>query len=128
MKIIKVNSLREIDKLVAEHIFGWTGFWEGVQGRHYLMGYSPVEQPIQIGYSEREEVWYYSTNIKVAWNILNNFIYFNLEKIKKSDWEVWLSPKEGLTRISTASTPELAICLAALKTKGIEVDLNELTL
>lgn len=128
MKIIKVNSLREIDKLVAEHIFGWTGFWEGVQGRHYLMGYSPVEQPIQVGYSEREEVWYYSTDIKVAWNILDNFIKnkikTQIKKIEKSDWEIWLSPKEGLTNISTASTPELAICLAALKTKGIKIELD----
>lgn len=128
MKIIKVNSLREIDKLIAEHIFGWTGFWEGVQGRHYLMGYSPVEQPIQVGYSEREEVWYYSTDIKVAWNILDNFIKnkikTQIKKIEKSDWEIWLSPKEGLTNISTASTPELAICLAALKTKGIKIELD----
>lgn len=128
MKIIKVNSLREIDKLIAEHIFGWTGFWEGVQGRHYLMGYSPVEQPLQVGYSEREEVWYYSTDIKVAWNILDNFIKnkikTQIKKIEKSDWEIWLSPKEGLTNISTASTPELAICLAALKTKGIKIELD----
>lgn len=128
MKIIKVNSLREIDKLIAEHIFGWTGFWEEVQGRHYLMGYSPVEQPIQVGYSEREKVWYYSTDIKVAWNILDNFIKnkikTQIKKIEKSDWEIWLSPKEGLTNISTASTPELAICLAALKTKGIKIELD----
>lgn len=128
MKIIKVNSLREIDKLIAEHIFGWTGFWEEVQGRHYLMGYSPVEQPIQVEYSEREEVQYYSTDIKVAWNILDNFIKnkikTQIKKIEKSDWEIWLSPKEGLTNISTASTPELAICLAALKTKGITIELD----
>ena len=125
MKTIKVNSLIEIDKLVAEHIFGWTGFWEGVQGRHYLMGYSPVEQPIQIGYSEREEVWHYSTDIKVAWWIIEQF-QGSLHRLSKGYSAFIHIGKDSYFK--DANTPELAICLAALKTRDIEVDLNELTL
>ena len=115
MKTIKVNSLREIDRLVAEHIFKWGLFTHPELGNKLTGLYN----------SKREEVPYYSTDISAAWQIIKQF-QGSLHKLSKGYSAFIHIGKDSY--FEDANTPELAICLAALRTKGIEVDLNELTL
>jgi len=94
---------RKIDKLVAEHIFGLK---EGM-----IPGYSAP---------------HYSTEIEAAWKIIdlfNNESGFMQEVVTygKRHWCV-LRSMEVTGNASTNISAPLAICLAALKAKNIDVE------
>lgn len=94
--------LRKIDVLVAEHVF------------HYTQ---------EVGYSNTPKVWvnelgldinlpHYSTNIKASWEVVKKVgTPWMLE-----EGRAWFGD-----HYAEADTTELAICLAALKAKGVEV-------
>lgn len=126
---IKINSLRELDKLVAEKIFGWCDFWENTVNNsyQYLMGYPPQEQDMGID-AERQEVWRYSTELEPAWSITEKFYSANISKLSNgAEFEAYLVTTDGKVNIdgcAKAKSVEIALCLAALQTKGIEVELG----
>jgi hypothetical protein len=122
-----IRSLRDLDKLVAEQIFDWCDFWENASSR-YLMGYPPQEQVMGID-GERQEVWSYSADIAAAWSITEKFYSANVSKLSNgAEFEAYLVTTDGKANIdgyAKAATAEIAICLAALKTKNIEVILGD---
>jgi Phage ABA sandwich domain len=99
-------NLREIDRLVAEKVMGW-------EAGKYAYG-----------------SWFPTTNIADAWKVV--------EKLSKDGFEfqVWRE-KNGKYNVEFAKdffyvfgfaeseTAPLAICLAALKAVGVEVEVNE---
>lgn len=117
-----MTDLRRIDALVAEHVMGkkpltyrWGG---GVQGAE----------------SWETSAEHYSTSIKAAWEVV--------EKMRESRMLIWIQISPGgnyraevhqfthlqdvgfYERIAleeVAATAPQAICLAALKAKGVEV-------
>lgn len=125
---IEAFSLREVDLLVAEKIFGWSDFWRSPSLSDRIMGYPPNEQAMGID-GERHEVWNYSTDIKAAWSVVDVFYsadigkYFDAES-GKARYKVYLVTTNGESNVdgrADADTVELAICLAALNAKDIEV-------
>ncbi|MBW4478605.1 MAG: hypothetical protein KME54_17535 [Tolypothrix brevis GSE-NOS-MK-07-07A] len=126
---MQLKSLRELDKLVAEQIFDWCDFWENTSssGYYYLMGYPPQEQAMGID-GERQEVWNYSSDIVAAWSITEKFYSANISKLSNgTEFEAYLVTTDGKTNIdghAKAKTVEVALCLAALEAKGIEVELE----
>lgn len=115
---------RDIDRLVAEHIFGWVDFWSNGD---CVMGYPPSEQKLGIGYDERHNVPNYSTDILHAWMVVDKMrkvsdgLYgFELEDGNEEEYQCCFY---GMARSYTAEsqTAPLAICISALKTVGIEV-------
>lgn len=125
----QINSLRGLDELIAEKVFDWSDFWHGP---YNLMGYPPNERAMGID-AERCEVWEYSADLNTAWCLV--------EEMRRRGWFSQLtdlSLGKGYERYSVifghqsispiviyeASTLPIAICLAALKAEGIEVDLQ----
>lgn len=115
-----LKNLRQIDKLIAEEIFGWSDFWESPKNFYYLMGYPPEEQAMGLD-AERQEVWNYSTDISAAWSIVDNFYSAFIEKLSdKPKYSAYLVSKDGpfsTDGSAEAQTVAIAICLAALRAK-----------
>lgn len=112
-------DLRKIDALVAEHVMGWhraCGAWIGPNGLS-----------TSYGFEEDAKDFCPSTDIAAAWEVV--------EQIREilSDPTIFISSVFGgwcveLRRwgsaradVETRETAPLAICLAALKAKGIAV-------
>lgn len=114
---------RSIDALVAEHVMGW----ENVQA-------FPIKKPGAdwFGYRGKqpaELIPSYSTDIKAAWEVVDWFLSYQMQFTLDFDdeWYVDLicSTDDGERGIEIyAETAPMAICLAALKSKGIEYEEN----
>ena len=131
---IEIESLRDLDKLVAEQIFNWCDFWKSPvtsTGWCYIMGYPPQEQAMGID-AERQEVWRYSTDIAAAWSITEKFYSATIDKLSNgAEYNAYLVTSYGKANIdghARAKTVEIALCLAALKTKGIQVSFKDASL
>ena len=116
MKTIKTNNLQLINKLVAEHIFGWTLFTHPELGYKLTGCYKDI----------RTEVYYYSTNIFYAWALLDMFNKAEVVKHQKDSYSctIHLYDTEGIPYNEIrrwGPTVEIAICLATLEVKGVEV-------
>lgn len=111
-------TLREIDRLIAERLMGWTNL--SLTGSGF--GTTPEGMPHRI-------IPRYSTEISAAWEVI--------EKLKLLGYQGridWAKPEPGYEcafgaspftyemQFSSAETASLAICLAALKI--IEVSAN----
>ena len=126
MKTIKVNSLREIDKLVAEHLFNWADF---IVFNTYLYGIPPLtaDEGNDNETINKIDVVYvpeYSSYIETAWKIVNLFpeLYLIKHEEKTYNCSIYIEAlNENSDFYATGQTAELAICLAALKVKNIEV-------
>ncbi|MFN6560024.1 MAG: BC1872 family protein [Nostoc sp. ChiSLP01] len=131
--MINIKSLRELDKLVAEKIFGWCDFWESSAtstGWYYLKGCPPQEQAIGVDAKRQEApVPKYSTDVAAAWSITEKFYSANISKLSNgTEYSAYLVTTDGEANVdglATAKTVEIALCLAALKTKNIEVVLSD---
>lgn len=131
---IEIESLRHLDKLVAESIFNWCDFWESPISQdielssRYLMGYPPQEQAMGID-AERQEVWNYSTDIASAWSITEKFYSATIDKLSNgAEYNAYLVTTDGKANVdgyARAKTMQIALCLAALKTKGIQVSFQD---
>ena len=123
-KTIKVSSFREFDKLIAKYLFDWSDFWEPNNNNPHncLYGMSPLERLAGIE-GERSEVWHFTSDIKAAWEIVYLFKTIEIKKI-----ETYFNCYITVDNIDYCSclqkTPELAICLAAMRTKKINVEFN----
>lgn len=106
---------RELDRLIAEHIFGWVDF---CGNGDYLMGYPPYYKE---KYDIHLDVPNYSTDIRNAWEVV--------EKLKSNGLEISIITdtestecviSHNLCSLTEADTPQLAICLCALKYAGVD--------
>jgi len=128
---------REIDALIAEHVMGWkqveTGpysyQWEDDLGQYWDI-------------TEKGPFPHYSTDIAAAWEVYMKI--FNVHKTKHNNGDIlivgvnpYVNYRIQRTKYpfitgymnydcidiySEADTPAMAICLAALKSKGVEVE------
>lgn len=102
---------RELDALVAEKVMKWHKFvqkgmyWEpcGVCGEREIHG-------------DLHAMRDYSTSIEAAWEVLNKFPRWTLERNGKGKY-ICLIPAERIF-LYVSSTAPMAICLAALNASG----------
>jgi hypothetical protein len=120
MQSVKI-TLRDIDRLIAERVMGWTNL--SVTGSRF--GTTPDGKPHRI-------IPQYSTEISAAWEIV--------EKLRLSGYQgglEWAKPEPGYEcafgslpfpldekQFSWAETAPLAICLAALKVMEVPIELG----
>lgn len=114
---------RKIDALVAEHVMGWERSRDG----SYI--YPPADAPTEVVgryKAEFDEGWpywtpHYSTSVAAAWEVV--------EKIGGS-FQLITGPKDYEWACGFGGSPPpwtfndsapMAICLAALRAKGVEV-------
>lgn len=121
---MQVQSLRELDKLIAEKIFGWTDFLDNQTGYLPLTGCPPAG----LNKRTRSTVFHYSTQIQYAWMIVEKFSSAVIEKsfLQGEHFSAYImTAPDGypLDAFSRAKTAEAAICICALKIKGVEVEL-----
>lgn len=113
-------DLRKIDALVAEYVMEWKHYPNNRNGFNW--------QAADEGYYELPE---YSTDIKAAWEVVEKMKSFETgfalitlnDQFKELKWIAkftLLKPKPHMKFEMNKSAP-LAICLAALKAKGVEV-------
>lgn len=105
---------REIDFLIFEHIF------ENEKGYVEWLKEQKDELGLNLNIVRR-----YSTRIEDAWYIVNKLkqedqYYFRLENGDLNDYECLFSDFRD-NYLAEADTPALAICKAALKSKGITI-------
>ncbi|EZP77579.1 hypothetical protein H839_08099 [Parageobacillus genomosp. 1] len=114
-------NLREIDRLVAEKVMGWEP--EEIEGSAYLSGYVLYkrEEPPHIPDYQFKP----STNVADAWKVVEKLrekeLYVDIDTFAEHyDVRVVSGPNE--VGHSLSETAPLAICLAALKAAGVEVE------
>lgn len=101
---------REIDALVAEKVMGWEPHDNG-EGE-IVWTHNPTRQwSVSFGH-----VPHYSESIKAAWEVVEKNIDLGFEINCRSGWAAYFGE-----HIAYADSAPLAICLAALKSKGIAV-------
>lgn len=117
-----VQAGRDLDALVAEKVMGWR--WSG----RYLVPPADVETSFWDGSCNRDGVPRflprYSTDISAAWGVvekLRDEVAF-LDILPAADHYIVKIQSAHGTDYVTAETAPLAICLAALKVKGVDVD------
>ena len=126
-----VESLLELDALIAERLMGWTvakgGRW-GARCRNKegnLRGIRTEPTPC------------YSSEIAAAWEVVEQMVDRNYGKVHVSGshyhgWHAWVAWDDDGEHGSSVSTTEpicavtapLAICLAALRADGLEVEVS----
>lgn len=109
---------RKIDALVAEHVMGLYRVRK-MRSKGVLL-HNPNDRD-----SHPQIVPFYSTCIKAAWEVVEKMpeFYIRLHRLLdgyRCEW-YWINRDlHGFRR--DADTAPMAICLAALKAKGMEVD------
>lgn len=127
MDLKKIEALREIDAMVAEHVMGY----QNVQiangsyaGNRKAMN---LANPKGLAYYSR-----YSSSILAAWEVVEKVGLFNGPYLTHHSSKEWRVEAEDMGSsevvvLGAAETAPLAICLAALKIKGIEFHSKERT-
>jgi hypothetical protein len=123
-------NLRKIDRLVAEKVLKQETRikWVVTQKKYEYKFYNV----------NGDEIWLplpkYSTDIKDAWQVVeklrDRYVYIDLTnnddlyccELMEQDWE---NESRYFTYYADAETAPLAICLAALKAVGVEVEVTE---
>lgn len=119
MDIDNMPAGRDMDKLIAEKVFGWDDFW---CNDRQLMGYPPCEQ-VSIMEAERHPVPYYSTDIAATWEVVEKVASlgcgYMVEDAEEGHICTFFKGFKFPRRIdeyeAEADTAPLAICRAALK-------------
>lgn len=112
---------RELDALVAEKVMGWR---VGPIDDDYLASDgTPTGWTKGTCYSQRPP-FRPSTDIAAAWEVVQQFDSVKVLKAGAS-WDCGISVKRGdwfEVELASAPTAPLAICLAALRAVGVEVE------
>lgn len=129
-EILNMKPGREFDMLVAEKVLGW----RRIEGPHYdyngpceygdvlippdisedeAFAMMPPKGKVPLGYFVTER---YSTNISAAWEILEKFPRFEIEKNGDGIWCVLMDEK-WKRFVGYGETAPEAICKAALLAK-----------
>lgn len=123
---------RELDALMAEYVMGWNWGDTG-KGLEGLMPPDKHSTFILTLTFDSSGLWggmpHYSTNIADAWKVvekMENTHRFSLHRtVKENGWQViFWDIETDAHRSLVAETAPLAICLAALRCKGIDIDGN----
>jgi hypothetical protein len=112
---------RGLDALIAEKVFGWTDLIVGDNVISGAAGTPPNTEAQQKELPSWSTYWetvpHFSTDINVAWAILDRFVgdrqYVQVEYEDDGGWK-WRCAIGAFHEASASSPPE-AICLAALK-------------
>ena len=103
---------RKIDRLIAEEIFGWdTHHYENINVISAFTEEEIINIPDDFCPSER---------IKDAWLVVEKFDYHKVEK-DAGHYYVQLANQDTKFFPGDGETAPLAICLAALKSVGVEI-------
>jgi len=109
-------DLRKIDALVAEHVMGW-------RVEKYMTTIpKPTGAGMRPGSAVIEEIPRYTSDISTAWEVIERLhpeFTFSLDYLSSGRWTITFYSGEAHGLMSTDSAP-LAICLAALRAKGID--------
>jgi hypothetical protein len=133
-----LTDLRKIDALVAEHVFGHVVTYAAEEDRH-----SAEDDGLRI-VKDQATAWFdiipcYSSSIAVAWRVVEKLHEFNpfwgcgwgtydfpgiqLNPTKGPNGEKgWMCNFGDDTTHEYADTAPMAICLAALKARGIAIE------
>lgn len=114
------DQLRKIDALVAEKVIGWTIKPGQIGTSHSTAGH----------FIAPEDVPEYSTDIAAAWDVVEawkgdgslcEIVLSRCESHVSTGWRARFGESEASWEADAPTAP-LAICLAALKAKGVDVD------
>lgn len=120
---------REIDALVAEHVMGLKEVGYKKATKHHTAEAIYAETHDVFGSSWPALVPRYSTDIASAWKVflavipkgeIHNTFVGRIDAELVATWRCDIQTAD-FTIQQNANTPEMAICLAALRAKGIEV-------
>jgi hypothetical protein len=124
-------TLREIDKLVATEIFGWKKAHRPVESKTTVSAMIKSLLDEDQGYwwllpdgTGRDDIPHYSSDIAAAWDVvtkLRNEFDVEIEVLSESHRCELKGADPNNRFFIYAPTAPLAICLAALKSKGIEI-------
>lgn len=127
---------RELDALVAEKVMGWHSRITPEIPTYPLIGPDRAVPPGETLTKDRgyKEIPHYSTDIAAAWDLLKHLDtqgvwVYNLSNACENSWSCTLCQRvgpgySGLTyhQVWLVQTAPHAICLAALKAVGVEVE------
>ncbi len=117
-------DLRQIDALVAEHVMGWRSCGDC--------------WALELARVQKKHTWKPSIDIAAAWeafeyigggySVCDKWVDFSpmleirrIDSPSHAEWRCTIDTDEGRYE-SVGHTAPLAICLAALKAKGVEID------
>lgn len=116
---------RKLDALIAKHVFDKSS---SVKDDTSTM---TCDVCGKVYHSYEDELSYYSTDIVAAWMVVEKIkeSSFSLYRLDDSHWECEVDSNDGsflltspsVNVFATGNTAPHAICLAALKARGIEV-------
>jgi len=138
MKIIKVKTWREVDAIVAEKVMGWTA----VSYNSVMKQFRGI---IPIPLNGTGEIPHYSTSMDAAWKVRAKMESEGYESNDKLSWvgwgkrdkhpfgySIWFQKWVDIgirdcfhSHVGDFKNAPKAISLAALKTKGIEVEFED---
>jgi Phage ABA sandwich domain len=118
-------NLREIDRLVAEKVMGWEPFYDDGDLISFVTEFGTL-----FFSDDDESEWNPTIDIADAWQVVEKLKNTGDVLIAKdfddNQWEVeitiWQNESIHKHFVVKAETAPLAICLAALKSVGVEVD------
>ena len=123
------ETARDVDALVAKHIMNWTCSDDNAGwGKEYITVCDNYDNMCD------EHCPNYSTDIAAAWEVLENHTWPKIRFDQVSAvWECEVCESSHLSiqtgklvkvnkSIGRAESAPMAICLAALKAKGVEID------
>lgn len=127
---------RKIDALIAEHVMGLEILQRDLTNpSHHPENDPAVTLSADIagtGYRVAKEIPRYSTRINIAWSVVKVMMpewRFKLLDFQEQPSITWLARFKGrsgainhIEHEAIEDTAPMAICLAALKAKGVEVD------
>ncbi len=138
---VKVETLRELDALVGKYLIGEDPqtYWED---SHSFLRFDSIEEALNAmsdpyfqrcfpegvrmdnELSEVFEFRAYSSDLSLAWEVVERLSgTVNTLRVKREKGR-WVAAFGDGPAVSASSAP-VAICLAALRTRGIEVDFDQ---
>lgn len=122
--LITITNLPDLNALVAERVLGIEVFYAERSYAYYFaksLGQNPLSKELRKKDNSNDD-WVlprYSENIAAAWEIAENLRM----QLKPRGGDGWWASVSSVNWIE-ADTAPLAICLAALRSVGVEVDLK----
>lgn len=137
-RIISVRSLAELDALVGEYLTGETPLmhWvnshtdfefdsveEAVEAMNdpFYRDFVPPGTPATTVLTEVREFRRYSTDLTVAWDLVEHLSHTLEPLLVRRAGDKW-EGAFGSREFISAPTAAIAICVAALRTRGVEVE------
>ena len=136
---VQIGSLKELDALIGERVTKETPrtHWEDAN-THFQFGSIeealdalrdpffrealPQANATPTMLTEIKEFRRYSSDLNIAWDVVDQVsAALDIPLLMRRERERWLAAF-GSEHVAAARTPTLAICVAALRAKGVEVE------